>query len=228
MAECSLSTGRISMPFSLAVFMTSEPPATSVSLFASAICFLALSAVKVGLRPTMPTTEFKTISTLSSSVRAQRPSMPLYTFTLRSRTAARSLEAASKSKTATACGLNFRICSSRSRILEWAASASTLTACSPSFCIQRTTSSACVPMDPVEPSKANFFMQTHPFLRHDRQQHRYHVDKRCGENHAVETVQNTAVARNDAAEIFDVAASFNERKAEVAEHGHKRAEKADD
>ena len=60
------------------------------------------------------------------------------------------------------------------------------------------------------------------------QKHRQEIDDRCGKDHAVEAVKNTAVARNDAAEIFDVAASFNERKAEVAEHGHKRAEKADD
>ena len=79
-AECSLSTGYIFTPFSAAAFITSSPPATSVSLFARAMSVPFSIAVRVGTRPTMPTTELSMISTPSILAISLSPSMPVDIF----------------------------------------------------------------------------------------------------------------------------------------------------
>ena len=75
-ALCSLSTGSRSTPFSSAASITSRPPATSVSLLASATVFLAAMAASVGRRPTIPTTALHTTSTPGSEAASHIPSTP--------------------------------------------------------------------------------------------------------------------------------------------------------
>ena len=111
-AECSLSTGRIWTPFSFAKFVTRWPPATSVSLFARAKVFFALIASRVGWRPTIPTTEFKTVSALSYVAHSISPSIPQTTFVFVSLIFALSSFAAVSLIIQTISGLNLRICSS--------------------------------------------------------------------------------------------------------------------
>ena len=56
MAECSLSTGISSAPFSRTRGITTLPPQTNVSLLARAISLPASMAASVGARPTEPDT----------------------------------------------------------------------------------------------------------------------------------------------------------------------------
>ena len=112
-------------PFSFAACITKAPPATKVSLFAKATSFFASMAAKVGRSPTMPTTEFNTRSASCAAAAKHNPSMPETTVTDISATAIFSCFAASKSKTATSCGLNSRICFSSNAIFWYAANAVT-------------------------------------------------------------------------------------------------------
>ena len=64
-ALCSLSTGRIFTPYSLAIDITICPAVTKVSLLAKAISLPALIASKVGLIPIIPTKAVTTISAFS-------------------------------------------------------------------------------------------------------------------------------------------------------------------
>ena len=75
-ALCSLSTGKSRTPFSRTASVTRSPPATKVSLLASAMSFFACTAAKVGCRPTMPTTALTTSSADSIVAAAIKPSMP--------------------------------------------------------------------------------------------------------------------------------------------------------
>ena len=156
MAECSLSTGRMLTLFCLAASMTIRPPATRVSLLARATVFLAAMAARVGRRPTMPTTELRVTSTPSQAAAWQRPSMPSNTVRSRSRVRSRKSLAAAGSNTATAWGRNSRACSSRSLTLERAAKTATETGKSPPRASSRTTCKVCMPMEPVDPSRASF------------------------------------------------------------------------
>ncbi len=76
MAECSESTGRIGALYCFASSVTTLPPATNVSLFASAIILPALIADTVGLKPLKPTSAVSTISTESACTKSQMESIP--------------------------------------------------------------------------------------------------------------------------------------------------------
>ena len=76
MAECSLSTGISSVPFSRTRRITMLPPQTSVSLLARAISFPASIAASVGARPTEPDTATITRCTPSRQAARISPSSP--------------------------------------------------------------------------------------------------------------------------------------------------------
>ena len=63
MALCSLSIGCRFTPFSFTSSIIILPPATSVSLFASATSFPCPMNSTVGTRPDIPTVAFTTVST---------------------------------------------------------------------------------------------------------------------------------------------------------------------
>ena len=95
MAECSLSTGISSAPFSRTRGITTLPPQTNVSLLARAISLPASMAASVGARPTEP--ETATITRCAPSWQAARTSpsspggpasMPVPSSSERSRSAA--------------------------------------------------------------------------------------------------------------------------------------------
>ena len=148
MAECSLSTGSRRTPLRRAAAMTSSPPATRVSLFAKATSCPASMADRVGSSPTIPTTALSTRSVSSSAASSHSPSIPDKILTGRSLTRMRRDAAAASSKRAANGGRKRRSCSSSIRSFEPAARACT------GYPSEAATSSAWVPMDPVEPSTA--------------------------------------------------------------------------
>ena len=75
-AECSLSTGRIDTPYSLASGIMICPAVTSVSLLARAISFPARIASMTGRSPIMPTIAATTTSTFGRVETATKPSIP--------------------------------------------------------------------------------------------------------------------------------------------------------
>ena len=153
MALCSLSTGRIDTPCSFASGMIICPAVTSVSLLASAICFPAVIAAIVGRIPIIPTIAVTKISTSGSVDTSISPSIPDTIFTSRSLTLSASSFARSSLQTATTFGANSRICASSRSILFPAASPDTSISL-----FSLTTSNVCVPMEPVEPKIAIFFI----------------------------------------------------------------------
>ena len=76
MAECSLSTGRISAPRRRAAAITRSPPQTRVSLLARATRLPRSTAARVGVSPTMPTTAVTTVSLSGRAAASTSPSMP--------------------------------------------------------------------------------------------------------------------------------------------------------
>ena len=155
MALCSLSTGRMNTPIFFASGIMICPAVTSVSLLASAMSFPALIASIVGRIPIIPTTAVTRISVFFIVATSRSPSMPATIFVSVSATLTRNSSAFSSDHTATICGWNFLICSSNILILLPAASPST--SISP---FSLTTSRVCVPMEPVEPKIAIFFILT--------------------------------------------------------------------
>jgi hypothetical protein len=144
-AECSESTGTICPGAAAAV--TSAPPATSDSLLASASVAPAASAARVGPRPTAPVMPLSTVSTDVVAVSSVAASGPASTSTPGS--SSRSARAASSAATATRRTWCARTCSASS-------ATSPPPAASPAT-VKRSgwraiSSSACVPIEPVEPS----------------------------------------------------------------------------
>ena len=134
------------------------PAVTSVSLFASAMSFPASMAAMVGRMPSMPTIAVTKTSAFSSQATAINPSMPNSTGMSRSLMRSASSFAFSSVFTAARTGLNSRICRSSRSILSPADNAVTFISC-----CARTTSSVWVPMEPVEPKIAIYFISLIPF-----------------------------------------------------------------
>ena len=153
MALCSLSTGRIFTPHSFASGIMICPAVTSVSLFARAISFPALIAAIVGRMPIIPTIAVTRISLSSIVAISRSPSIPETTFTSRSRIRLFSSFAFSSVHIATSFGWNSRICFSRRSTFVPAASPVTSISL-----FSRITSSVWVPIEPVEPNIAIFFI----------------------------------------------------------------------
>ena len=138
--------------------MTILPAATSVSLLAMARFFFAAIARRVGTSPAKPIIELSTVSASLSSQRAVAPSFPERT---RQEVSARAIFnpfAASSSATAQSGTRKRRICSSKSAVFLCAESARTE---SPRCAA---TSSACVPIEPVEPKMQRDFVSIEAFL----------------------------------------------------------------
>jgi hypothetical protein len=144
-AECSESTGTI-CPGRAARF-TSGPPTISDSLLASASVRPAVSAASVAGRPSAPSSPLSTTSHGCRAISAT-PSGPASSDTDRS-SASRNAPTASGRPTATTSGRNSATC-------EASSAGSRPPAASPTTRnrsgLRRTTSSAWVPIDPVDPS----------------------------------------------------------------------------
>ena len=132
--------------------MTSSPAHTSVSLFASAMSLPASIAASVGSRPTMPTTAVTTISAPLSAAQAVRPSMPESTQISVSASLILRSRAASSSNAHTILGCSARACSSSKFMRLFVVNATT------SASTDGKISTVCVPIDPVEPKIAIFFI----------------------------------------------------------------------
>jgi hypothetical protein len=147
-AACSESTGIRRSGSPLIRSSTSSPPTTRLSLFASASDLPACNAASVGPRPADPTRAFNTMSASESRASRSAASGPTRISTPRmpASRSRRSL-AASSSAIATNGGRNSRICPIRS---SWFVPADNPTTLNRSGW-RRTTSSACVPTDPVDP-----------------------------------------------------------------------------
>ena len=152
MAECSLSTGKSLTPAFLTSSRMISPAATSGSLFAIAISLPERMAATVGRIPHRPINELRSMSASDSSATVVTASSPISTRVSVSDTRIRNSSPASRSTTATSFGENSRICSSKSFMFEYAASAVM------GIFFSRATSIVCVPIDPVEPKSASFFM----------------------------------------------------------------------
>ena len=155
-AECSLSTGRMETPFCFANGIIICPAVTSVSLFASAISLPASIAAIVGRTPSIPTMAVTKISDSASVATAIKPSMPYKTSIFKSAIRFFSSDAESASPTDTNFGLNSRICFSNKSIFR--PQDIDVTIKSP---CSLTISKVCVPMEPVEPRIAIFFINRH-------------------------------------------------------------------
>ena len=156
MAECSLSTGKIGLPMRFAASITKWPPVTSASLFASSTCRFAPSASITLCSPAMPTTLTSTMSAGTSAAATRSASSPM-TQRQKRTSSGISLIGMGSVRPATS-GRNSRTCSnSFSRLLR-AVSATTRNS---SGC-RLTSSSACVPIDPVDPRMAMVCMSIRP------------------------------------------------------------------
>lgn len=149
MALCSLSTGSSGCPAFFAASVTSSPPATSGSLLASNTRLPQASVSITAASPTTPTTETSTSSashacTTSSSTFS--PNIHWQLFLISAGISFGSTESAA------IFGWNWRTCS-KSFSLELCAT-NAVTAKRSLW--RAATSSACVPMEPVEPNIANF------------------------------------------------------------------------
>ena len=155
-AECSLSTGTISVPQRSASSITSVPAHTSVSLLARAMRFFSRMAARVGCKPTMPTTAVTTVSASSSTAASISAAVPANTFTgVSAKRIASSFAAVSSVITAKA-GRNFRHWASIRSTLELAVSAATRSpSCSATSRVWR-------PMEPVEPNIEIVFVMVCP------------------------------------------------------------------
>ena len=126
---------------------------TSVSLFANAIFFFAFITAIVGLIPIIPTIAVTTTSTSSNVEISISPSIPETTLTLRSDIIVLSSFALTSSYTQTILGINSLICSSNKTTLLFADKEITFKSL---FFL--TISRVCVPIEPVEPNIAIFFI----------------------------------------------------------------------
>ena len=138
----------------MASCVINSPATTRVSLFAKAIFFLALMASIVGSNPAKPTKAETTISTDGIVTTSHNAEEPAYTFTSVSANASRSCSYLSSLAITTASGLNFLACSISNSTLLFAVSTRTsnISPCSSA------TRRVWVPIDPVEPNIAIFFL----------------------------------------------------------------------
>jgi hypothetical protein len=154
-AVCSESIGISRAPVASASAVTSSPPTTSDSLLASATSMPSVSATIVGPSPAEPTIEFSTRSASDSATSRINPSGPRSTSPPVHASPARA--AASGSVSATRGTPCWRACATSA---SWSRAADSPTT-SKAPCARATTSSACVPMDPVEPRMRSRFTGAH-------------------------------------------------------------------
>src|SRR5262245_35896590 len=214
MAECSESTGMISPPPAPRAWATTGPAAIRLSLFASASRLPAPSAESVAGSPAKPTTAFSTTSASSSAESSASAS---------GRSAQARTRSAGTPKSAACCA--------RRSLDRPAASATTRY----SSRWRESTSSAWVPIDPVDPRMATpRVMDTRlgaatrsadrrPSLRAmisaQFQGHGEVVGDRQAEEQAVEPVEHTAVTGQKRAEVLQPEIALDHRLAQVPEEG---------
>src|SRR6266540_525073 len=203
-AQCSLSTGRSRSPAPPASGRTRCPPVTSTSLFASATRFPASRAAIVGARPAMPGVATRTRSTSSRVTRSQSASSP-----------------SRSCSTAVLAPVSFASASS-ARALRAEASAVTRRR---SGCAA-TTSSACLPMEPVAPRIA-IRVTTSP-SSHPLRQCKHERDGRGEKDQAVDAVEHAPVARQQGARILGPSGTFDRRFDEIAAETHRTDERRDE
>ena len=136
----------ICAPVASASAITSSPPTTRLSLLASARSMPSPSAATVGPSPAEPTSALSTRSQSLAVISSTRPSAPAST--------SPSVHASEARAAASLVGerdarrrRSARACSSSGSQLEPAASPTTS-----SSSLRSTTSSACVPIEPVDPT----------------------------------------------------------------------------
>ena len=139
---------RVSVASASAV--TSSPPITRLSLLASASSIPSLRATIVGPSPAVPTIAFRTRSAPEEAISSRTPASPASTRAPSS--SARALSAADSSLSATVVTPVSRACAQRRSQLVAAESPA-----SSSVSERATTSSACSPIDPVEPQISTRF-----------------------------------------------------------------------
>ena len=143
-AECSESTGSSWAPVASASAVTSSPPTTRLSLLASARSMPSPSVATVGPRPAEPTSAFRTRSHSVSVISSTSPSGPARISRSECSPARAAASGSASAMRVTPCR---RACSSRSSQLEAAARPTSSRSSQRSI-----TSSACVPIEPVEPT----------------------------------------------------------------------------
>ena len=148
-AACSESTGRSRSGSPLIRSMTSSPPTTRDSLLARASVFPLWSAASVGPSPDEPTSAFSTMSASASDARRSAASGPTTKSTPRIEPrCVRTSSAAASSAIPTTGGRNSRIWPARS---SWFVPAADKPMTLNRSGLRRTTSSAWVPTEPVDP-----------------------------------------------------------------------------
>src|SRR6266496_3011113 len=216
MALCSLSTGRMVTPRAAARAMSSSPANTIDSLLARPTAFPASIAAAVERRPAPPAMAARTRSTSGSAAAAVTPSSPSRISGASRPRSSRSLRAAERSDMATTRGRKRRTCSAaRSAFLP---AASAVTSKRPGA--RATTSSACTPIEPVEPRMASCFMRGTLPPEGGPQ-----IDPRRDEEQRVDAVEQPAVPRDELARVLHARGALQHRLGEVAERAeHRRAQ----
>ena len=154
MAECSLSTGRMATWLSKARRLMIAPATTSVSLLARAMVLPALMASTVGRKPEKPTMAVSTTSMSPEVTTWLMASAPAYTLIGKSERASCTILYCVSSAITTVSGLKARACLMSSSALRPAVSV----CASKRSGWRLITSSVCVPIEPVEPKTAIFFL----------------------------------------------------------------------
>ncbi|CAB4340070.1 unannotated protein [freshwater metagenome] len=147
-AECSESTGKSWS--GLAIDITRSPPATSDSLLARATRFPTFSAASVGASPIDPVIPFKTTSHVIAAISVEAPGPSITVVSARA-----PLIKSAPFVTPTTGTLNFLACSIISSGLF---PADVIATTRKRFGLAATISSACTPIDPVEPRITKSFI----------------------------------------------------------------------
>ena len=174
-AECSLSTGSIGTLFSFARRVIKSPATTSVSLLDKAMVFFAFIAERVGFNPAKPTKAVNTMSMSSNSTTSSIDFEPAKTLIKVSFKACFTNSYFVWSAITTAFGSNSNACCINKSAFVPAVSTSTANS---SLC-SLTISKVCVPIDPVEPSKAMCFFFCIVFNKFSLQSYNFFVKWIC-------------------------------------------------
>src|SRR5687768_15894582 len=224
-AQCSESTGTMwPAPGRASAAWTTGPPAISDSLLASARRRPAASVARVTSRPAKPTTAFT--QTSASVPMAASASGPARSSVPAGRRAARSATlAGSGSASTTASGRSSRACSARSSTDDMAASATTRNRSGSA----RTTSSVCVPIDPVEPATATVVVEVTQLTLNDEEVADPGDVPDCGEDEqeGVEAIEQATMAGQQRAHVLDAQVPLQQRLAEIPERGDQRGHQTD-
>src|SRR5579884_587830 len=193
-AECSESTGSSFDPLRFAAATSSSPAATMSSLFATATSMPRSTAAKTASKATNPSVAAKTTSGSLSTATRNSPRAPSC-----------ALETIRTSKRA-ACSRSLSTC--------FPAASATTSKRSPWRAI---TSSACVPMDPVDPSIATRLALISELTNCEQPDDVEHTEERhAAEEIRIEAIQDAAVSLDDRAAVFHARVAFERRFDEIA------------